>query len=123
MLAPVFASISLFSVYLIIKFLPNLDLQLLLNAYFWLLGTFAIAGASIPLLRRATGPLGRKSIQFSVPDGWVLDDKGTSVNEVKLAPSDLAAAALAVGLASAELAGHHTNFTLNNLVGVPCQVA
>eukprot|EP00877_Chromochloris_zofingiensis_P002263 jgi/Chrzof1/12037/Cz06g19010.t1 len=120
-LAPVFASISLFSVYLIIKFLPNLDLQLLLNAYFWLLGTFAIAGASIPLLRRATGPLGRKSIQFSVPDGWVLDDKGTSVNEVKLAPSDLAAAALAVGLASAELAGHHTNFTLNNLIA--CLVA
>lgn len=41
--------------------------------------------------------------------------------QVRLAPSDILSAAVAVGLASAELASHHTSFTLNNMVA--CLVA
>lgn len=37
--------------------------------------------------------------------------------QVRLSPSDILAGVLAVGLASAELASHHTSFTLNNMVG------
>lgn len=36
--------------------------------------------------------------------------------QVRLAPSDILAGALALGLASFELASHHTSFTLNNMV-------
>jgi hypothetical protein len=46
----------------------------------------------------------------------LLDEEGNNVPLVQVSPSDLAAAALAVGLASAELLGHHTSFTLNNMV-------
>jgi hypothetical protein len=34
-LAPVFASVALFGAYLLIKFLPQLDLQTFFNCYFW----------------------------------------------------------------------------------------
>ena len=43
-LAPILASVSLFSIYLVIKYMPDLDLQHILDAYFWLLGTVAVAG-------------------------------------------------------------------------------
>jgi hypothetical protein len=36
--------------------------------------------------------------------------------QVRLSPSDILAAAVAIGLASTELASHHTIFTLNNMV-------
>jgi hypothetical protein len=51
-LAPVLASCSLFGIYLLLKYFPNLSLQTLLDGYFWLLGTAAITGAARPLLRR-----------------------------------------------------------------------
>jgi hypothetical protein len=74
--------------------------------------------AARPLLRQiAPATLGQKSIQFEPPEGLLLDEEGNNVPLVQLAPSDLAAAALALGLASAELLGHHTSFTLNNMVG------
>lgn len=43
-LAPVLASASLFGVYLVLKYFPDLSLQTLLDAYFFLLGTAAITG-------------------------------------------------------------------------------
>jgi hypothetical protein len=73
--------------------------------------------AARPLLRQISpGTFGQKSLQFEPPEGLLLDEAGDNVPLVQLAPSDLAAAALAVGLASAELLGHHTSFTLNNMV-------
>lgn len=38
-------------------------MQTLLNAYFFLLGSFAITGAAAPVFRRTAGPLGAKSIK------------------------------------------------------------
>jgi hypothetical protein len=73
--------------------------------------------AARPLLRQISpGTFGQKSLQLEPPEGLLLDEEGNNVPLVQLAPSDLAAAALAVGLASAELLGHHTSFTLNNMV-------
>jgi hypothetical protein len=42
---------SLFGLYLLLKFLPDLNLQTLLNAYFWLLGSISLIGAFGPTLR------------------------------------------------------------------------
>ncbi|KXZ51676.1 PSL3 protein [Gonium pectorale] len=115
-LAPVLASVSLFGFYLLIKYLPNFNVQAFLNAYFWMLGSFAIGGAAVPVLRNVGGPLGELSIKFAVPEGWLLDEQGKSITQAELAPTDIAAVALALGLSTAELASGHTNFTLNNLI-------
>jgi hypothetical protein len=40
----VLASASLFGIYLVLKYFPDLSLQTLLDAYFFLLGTAAITG-------------------------------------------------------------------------------
>ncbi|WIA37495.1 hypothetical protein OEZ86_014409 [Tetradesmus obliquus] len=122
LLAPVLASCSLFGLYLLVKYIPDFSLQTFLDAYFWLLGSVAIYGAARPLLRQlAPGTLGQKSIEWQPPEGLLLDEEGNNVPLVQVAPSDVAAAAFAVGLASAELLGHHTSFTLNNMVA--CLVA
>lgn len=43
--------------------------------------------------------------QVPLPEGLLLDDQAVSVKELQLAPSDLAAALLAVGLAAADIYG------------------
>ncbi|GIL46276.1 hypothetical protein Vafri_3295 [Volvox africanus] len=115
-LAPVLASVSLFGFYLLIKYLPDFNVKAFLNAYFWMLGTFAIGGAAFPVLRKVGGQWGELSIKFDVPEGWLLDENGASINQAELAPTDVLAVVLALGLSSAELASGHTSFTLNNLV-------
>ena len=50
-LAPLGASAALLGGYLVIKYLPQLSLQLVFNAYFWLLGSIAVAGSAGPPLR------------------------------------------------------------------------
>lgn len=83
-LAPVFASISLFGLYLILKYFPDLSIQTVLNAYFFLLGNFALIGACGPLLRQVSGPLGEKSIKFDVPEGWLIEEDGSSITKVRM---------------------------------------
>ena len=78
-------------------------------------------GAAGPLLRRIGGPLGEKTLSFDMPDGLLLDEDGESVKKAEAAPSDILAVMLAVGIATAEVASNHTNFTLNNLVA--CLIA
>ena len=51
-LAPLAASAALFGAYLLVKFLPDLKLQTLFNAYFWLVGALAVAGGIALPLRR-----------------------------------------------------------------------
>lgn len=81
-LAPVFASISLFGLYLLLKYFPDLSIQTVLNAYFFLLGNFAIMGAGGPLLRQVCGPLGQTSIKLDVPEGWLVEEDGSSMTKV-----------------------------------------
>ncbi|MEW5299878.1 MAG: hypothetical protein WDW36_002850 [Sanguina aurantia] len=121
-LAPVFASVSLFGLYIIIKYFPDFSLQTFLNAYFWLIGSIAITGSTAPVLRQLTGDFGQKSVTLDIPEGWLAEDDGvTSMTKVTFAPSDIVALTLGLALASAELASGHTNFTLNNLIA--CLVA
>lgn len=44
-LAPLAASVALLIGYLLVKFLPDLSIQSLLDGYFWLLGSVAVVGA------------------------------------------------------------------------------
>ncbi|GFR42654.1 hypothetical protein Agub_g3591, partial [Astrephomene gubernaculifera] len=120
-LAPLLASASLFGFYLLLKYLPDLNVQVLLNAYFWALGCFAVGGAAVPLLRRVGGPLGSPSIRFGLPEGLLKDEAGNDIRHAQLSPTDILAVALALLLPSAELASGHTNFSLNNLVA--CLIA
>eukprot|EP00775_Hariotina_reticulata_P010035 gene10035-10191_t len=123
-LAPVLASCSLFGLYLLIKYLPNFSLQTFLDAYFWLLGTVAISNAARPVISKLSSPLKleRFAVNVEVPPGLLADDEqGGSVQNVLISPADVAAVLLGMGLATYELLGHHTNFTLNNMVA--CLVA
>ncbi|GAX72854.1 hypothetical protein CEUSTIGMA_g309.t1 [Chlamydomonas eustigma] len=120
-LAPVLASVSLFGCYLVVKFFPGLNLQAFLNAYFWLIGTFALLGSSGPLLRKVAGPLGEKSQKVQLPEGLLLNEEGDAVTEAEYAPSDIIALFLSLGLATLEVSSNHTNFTLNNLLA--CLIA
>ena len=121
-LAPVAASISLFSIYLLLKYIPDLDIQTLLNGYFFLLGSFACSSAAVPLLQKVfSGSLGEKSIKLSLPDGLLLDQEGASVKDVSLAPTDFVAVALSLAVAGLEVSSNHSNFTTNNLLA--CLIA
>ena len=51
-LAPLAASAALFGAYLLVKFLPDLNLQTLFDVYFWLVGALAVAGGIALPLRR-----------------------------------------------------------------------
>lgn len=50
-LAPFIASISLFGLYLLIKYLPDLSLQTVLDVYFFLVGSLAISSGASVLLK------------------------------------------------------------------------
>jgi len=123
LLAPVLASCSLFGLYLLIKYLPNFSLQTFLDAYFWLLGTVAISNAARPVISKLSSPLKlqRFSVAVEIPPGLLDDEQQQqqeegSVQNLLISPADVAAVLLGAGLASYELLGHHTNFTLNNMV-------
>ena len=54
-------AVSLFGLYLLLKYLPDLNIQTFLNAYFWLLGGISMIGAFAPTMRslvRAEGVTG-----------------------------------------------------------------
>jgi hypothetical protein len=54
-------AVSLFGLYLLLKYLPDLNIQTFLNAYFWLLGGISIIGSFAPTMRslvRAEGGTG-----------------------------------------------------------------
>lgn len=55
-LAPVAASVSLFGLYLLIKFFPDLSLQTFIDGYFFLLGSFALSSGATCLLQVLTPP-------------------------------------------------------------------
>jgi minor histocompatibility antigen H13 len=115
--APVAASISLFGIYLLLKYLPDLDIQTLLNAYFFLLGSFAVSSASVPLFRKVLSdyPVGRQSIHLDLPEWLLLDQEGKSIKEVNIAPSDLVAVMLSLAIAGIDVTSSQ-NFTANNLL-------
>ena len=50
-LAPVAASVSLFGLYLVLKFFPDLSLQTFIDGYFFLLGSFALSSGATCLLQ------------------------------------------------------------------------
>ncbi|KAL3154845.1 hypothetical protein ABBQ38_011386 [Trebouxia sp. C0009 RCD-2024] len=120
-LAPFAASVALFAGYLVVKFFPDLNLQAFLNLYFWLIGSIAIFGALQSPLRQSAGPLGEVSLQFTVPEGLLLDDEGGSITDAALAPSDIVTALVAIAAATLDFSANHTNFTLNNMIA--CLVA
>ncbi len=122
--APALASASLFGFFLLIKYLPDLNFQTILDVYFFMLATFATLGA-------ASGPFksiaekANVQVTFDVPIpetlGAVDPESNETVDTLPLYGSDILVALLSLGLASADLASHHQNFSLSNLIA--CLVA
>jgi len=117
-LAPVIASATLFGGYLLFKFFPNLNIQTLLNSYFALVGTAAVAGNLLWPIRQWAGKeaLGADSLKLSVPEGWLLETDGSSITELSIAPSDFLALAVGVGLTYADITHAHMLFPVNNAI-------
>jgi hypothetical protein len=67
------------------------------------------------------GELGDRSIPLTFPEGWLLDDEGNSIRQTAIAPSDIAAVLLGLGVATLDLTCNHSSFTLNNLIA--CLIA
>ena len=44
-------AVFLFGLFCLLKYFPNLDIQSLLSAYFWLLGSVSLVGVFAPSLR------------------------------------------------------------------------
>ncbi|EFN51135.1 hypothetical protein CHLNCDRAFT_141337 [Chlorella variabilis] len=123
LLAPVAASVSLFGLYLLLKFLPDLNIQSLLNAYFWLLGSVALVGAFGPTLRTAGKGLGQPVWRFQLPAWLHAEDERGKMPEHATHPraADLLSVGLALTFATMDAAANHGNFTLNNMIA--CLIA
>ncbi|GAB4823645.1 hypothetical protein N2152v2_010691 [Parachlorella kessleri] len=121
-LAPLAASAALFGGYLLVKYLPNLSLQTLFDCYFWLLGSIAVAGALAAPARTLGRKVGQPVWQFQLP-GWLqmASEDGKKVEQGDVALTDLLMVVVAVAAASGDVAAHHTNHTLNNLLA--CLIA
>jgi minor histocompatibility antigen H13 len=121
-LAPFAASVAILGVWAVIKFFPDLSLQTAFDAYFWLLAVVASIGAFAAPARKLGSPLGLPKWQMQLPK-WLLQvaEAEKKVEHLELQLTDLVVLAVSVGLASADLAAHHTNFTLNNAIA--CLVA
>ncbi|KAF5836765.1 signal peptide peptidase-like protein [Dunaliella salina] len=122
LIAPLAASVSLFTCYLLVTFLPDLDISKLINAYFWLLSTFACTSALQSQLTRAGkgNVLGAKSIVFDNLPDWILgDEQGKPVTRAEISPADILSVVGGLGLATAHLFSQ--NWTLNNLMA--CLIA
>lgn len=121
-IAPIAASVAIFGTYLFLKYFPDLSLQSFFDAYFWLLGSIATVGAFAGPARSLGTRFGLPVWEVPIPE-WLgaTDDTGTPVTSGPLALSDIVVAVAGVALASADLAAHHGNFTLNNTIA--CLVA
>ncbi len=65
------------------------------------------------------GQYGESSIDVNFPDGWFLDENGASISQAQIAPTDIAAAATGLCIATLQLL--HPHWTLNNLLA--CLIA
>lgn len=121
-LAPVAASVSLFGLYLVLKFFPDLNIQSFLNAYFWVLGSISMVGAFGPSLRTLAKSVQQPVWHFTLP-GWLQaeDETGEMVTKGDLAPTDLLSVGAALTFATLDAYANHGNFTLNNMIA--CLVA
>ncbi|KAK9825046.1 hypothetical protein WJX74_003621 [Apatococcus lobatus] len=128
--APLFASVALFGGYLLVKNFPALTFQVVLDAYFWLVGSFALAGGLAQPLRRLAGSWGGKDLDFPVPK-WLVaatvleedQDPHEEGEEAKpeLPVTDLIALVIGISAASYDVVIGHDSFTLCNLLA--CVIA
>lgn len=115
-LAPVFASVALFGAYLLIKYLPQFDLQTFFNCYFWLIGSIAVIGTLAAPLRQLASGFDGNVFKLSLPEWLAKDADGQPIREADLAFTDLVAVGVALVAASADVSANHQIFTLNNLL-------
>ncbi|KAH9315458.1 hypothetical protein KI387_024085, partial [Taxus chinensis] len=72
-LAPFLFSLSLFGLYCLLRFFPNLDLQAFLSAYLALVGVFAVASNMVDLIGSLFPLTNSQLFRVEVPK-WILED-------------------------------------------------
>ena len=116
--APVALSASLLLVYLLLRY-TSLDIGALVGAYFWLLGALATASAYAVPVGAALGARARDEVAFvvPVPEGLALDrETGEPARELPVTYAAAVAAFVGFVAATADVAAHHENHTLNNFL-------
>ena len=73
----------------------------------------------LSVLSSRGGQLGEASLSITFPDGWFLDENGNAVRQAQIAPTDIAAAAAGLSIATLQLL--HPHWSLNNLLA--CLIA
>lgn len=130
--APFALSLSLLTIYLVIKY-TNFDLASLVGAYFWLLGSLAVASNVMLPLSTAAGALTEAGavngwaeeavLEVPVPEGLAVDRvMGEPVRVLPITAAAAASGLIGVAAASADVALGHGNHTLNNFLAC-CIVA
>lgn len=124
--APFALSVSLLGIYVVIKY-TAFDLASLVGAYFWLLGSLAVASNVMLPLSTGTGDMNgwaeETVVELPVPEGLAMDRfTGESVRVVPVTAAAVAAGVIGVAAASADVALGHGNHTLNNFLAC-CIVA
>ena len=116
--APVALSASLLLVYLLLRY-TSVDFGALVGAYFWLLGALATASAYSVPIGAALGARARDEVAFvvPVPEGLALDrDTGEFAKDFPVSYAAAVAALVGFVAATADVAAHHENHTLNNFL-------
>ena len=65
------------------------------------------------------GAYGESTLNVSFPEGWFLDENGDSITQTQIAPTDIAAGAVGLSIATLQLL--HPHWSLNNLLA--CLIA
>ena len=87
-------AVFLFGLFCLLKYFPNLDIQSLLSAYFWLLGSVSLVGVFAPSLRTLVRVWGW---------GWGWVEGGASQQWGEAVGANVSGCALKLRGASAEM--------------------
>lgn len=133
LLAPVFASVSLFGLYINLKYFPDFSLTTIITYYFWLVGTIAVADNAkllFDILEEKAGfSVGGEGWLVQIPEFLRLeeDEEGGEGEEadnggfVRIKAADILSLLFGLGLATLNLLDGTENYSVNNLIS--CLIA
>jgi minor histocompatibility antigen H13 len=124
LIAPFLFSASLFSIYLLLKFFPGINVKVFFNGYFWLIGSLSLIQNLIGPGRRLNTNLFHFPVwNVTLPASLVVTDENTGESSAKTSIhlTDVVVVAMSVGIASLDLSLNHQNHSINNLLA--CAIA
>lgn len=123
LIAPFLFSASLLSIYLLLRFFPDINLKVFFNGYFWLIGSLSLVQNLIGPGRRLNTMAGLPIWNVTLPASLVVTDENTgeSSANTSIHLTDVVVVAMSVGIACLDLSLNHQNHSINNLLA--CAIA